>query len=471
MSRLITAFRNDRSRLASDDSGFTIIEVIVAMMVFAIVAVCVASALTNGIILTNNSRDREAAVNLASQDIDGLRMKALGTSNGVFQVTSTVNPIPTPVGGVTYYLDRNVDWVTTTGGVGSCGTGTGTLAYKSVTDTVSWAGVGRASNHQSIQMTTLIAPISNINSDTAGTIIVAVIGASGAAEPGVTINVTPNTGGGGTALTAQPAKTDSDGCSFALNVAPGTYTVTATLTGGIDFQQHAPASNASVVVAAGQNTLVNFTYDLAGTFPLSYPGGASVATNMPVTFTNPVGGTPQFKNAPTSVSAFPFGDGYRMIAGTYIFAAGGGSSTCVDTDPASWPTSTVDGAIPVPDPAVPVSPGKVAPSTGVPMGLATVSGFPNNSWLTAVSATPPTGSDDPGCPATQTLTFPQSSSSSQTIALPYGTWSIYYGSSKGAKTTNIVSTHPTWITLGTRGSVDSTTTKTFTLDPRVVPGP
>jgi prepilin-type N-terminal cleavage/methylation domain-containing protein len=470
MSRLFTSFRNVRSRLAPDDSGFTIIEVIVAMMVFAVIATCVASGLTNGIILTNNSRDREAAVNLASTDIDSLRMKALGTSNGVFGVTSTSTPVATPVGGVTYYLDRNVDWVTTTGGVGSCGTGAGTLAYKSVTDTVSWAGVGNASKHQSIQMTTLIAPISNINSDTAGTIIVAIIGATGAAESGVTINVTPVTGGGGAALSAQPAVTDSDGCSFALNVAPGTYKVTATLPGGVDFHQYVPASG-NYSVTAGQNTMVNFTYDLAATFPLSYPAGANVATNMPVTFSNPVGGFPQFVNAPTSVSAFPFTDGYHVIAGTYVFATAGGAGTCMDTDPASWPTSTVDGAIPQPEAIAQAPPGAADTPTSVPMGIATISGFGSGSWLTAVSTAPPTLSDDPGCAAGQTLTFPKSTGSSQTIALPFGTWTIYSGSSKGVQTTNIVAAHPSWITLGTRGSMDSTTTETITLDPRVVPSP
>jgi prepilin-type N-terminal cleavage/methylation domain-containing protein len=469
MSKFLWPIRAITARRAESD-GFTIIEVIVAMMVFAVISVCVAAGLTNGIILTNNSRDREAAVGVASQDIDSLRMLALGTASGVFQVTSTTTPVTSVIGGVTYSLTRTVDWVTTTGGSGSCGTGSGTLAFKSVVDTVSWA-FGGAASKQSIKMTTLIAPISNINSDTAGTIIVAVIGASGAAQPGVSINVTPTTGGGGTALTAQPTATDSDGCSFALNVAPGTYAVTATISGGIDFQQHVPASNTAVVVAAGQNTLVNFTYDHASTFPLTYPAGARVATNMPVTLTNPVGGSARFSNAPTSVSAFPFTDGYRMIAGKYVFAAAGGPSTCVDTDPASWPTSSVDGAIPQPDAAVAAPPGTTAASTSVPMGTATVSGLPGGAWITAVSATPPTHSDDPGCAVGQTLDFPQSSGGSQTIALPYGTWALYSGSSSGATTTNLVATNPGGITLLSRGSLDSATTNTITLDPRVVPAP
>jgi prepilin-type N-terminal cleavage/methylation domain-containing protein len=476
MLDILKHVRTTRSAECSDDQGFTIIEVIVAMMVFAVISVCVASAITNGLVLINNNRGREAATNIASQDVDRMRMLALGTGTGVFQITSTTTPTTTVVGGVPYSLMRSVNWVTTTGASGSCGTGSGTLAYKSVVDTVSWP-VGGAGT-QSIQMATLVAPTSNINSAANGTIVVAVIGASGAAESGLKITVTPNLGGGGAALAAQPAVTDSDGCSFALNVTPGSYTVTAATTAGpvgIDFGENAPASNPTVSVVAGQNSPVTFTYDQAAKYPLSYPSGAAVAPNMPVTFTNtslPKGGSALFAGAPTLVTAFPYQNGYRVIAGTYIFATAGGAGTCMDTDPATWPVASTDGAVPDPNSAVVTPPGTTAPTTtAVPMGVVTISGLSGTVYLTAVSTTPLTGSEDPGCPATQTLNFAGSNSGSQTIALPFGTWSLYKGTSSGAVTTNLVATNPSGITLVTRGSMDSTTTKTVTLDPRVVPSP
>jgi prepilin-type N-terminal cleavage/methylation domain-containing protein len=464
MSKFSGRIRSIAARRAESD-GFTIIEVMVAMMVFALLAVCVASGLTNGLLLTNSSRSREAAINLASQDIDLMRMRALGTPAGIFGVTSTT--LSYTVGGQGFTLKRSVNWVTTTGGSGSCGTGSGTLAYKSVVDTVKWRALG--GSQLSVKMTTLVAPISNINTDTAGTIIVAIIGASGAGESGVSISITPNTGTTAATLEQQPAATDSDGCSFGLNANPGTYTVTATLAGGIDFQQHQPATNTNVVVTAGQNTMVNFTYDLAGTFGISYPGGASVATNMPLTFTNPVGGAPQFPGAPTSVAAFPYPDGYRVIAGTYVFASGGGPSTCIDTDPATWPTDATTGAAPNPDQPMVAQPGQASVPSGlqVPMGVVTVGGFTSGSFVTAVSAPGPAGTPDPGCLAVQTLTFPKSTSTSQTIALPFGTWSLYSGSTSGAKTVNLVATHASSITLVTTGTIDSTTTNTVMLDPRV----
>jgi prepilin-type N-terminal cleavage/methylation domain-containing protein len=451
----------------SDDSGFSIIEVIAAMVVFAILSVGIAGSLTAGLLMTNTSRSREVAINLASQDIDKMRMLALGTPAGVFGVTSMA-ATNYPVGGANYSLKRTVAWVTSSGASGACGTGSGTLAYKSVVDKVTWK-----QNHStfSASMTTLVAPISNINSDTAGTIIVAIIGASGAAESGVAISITPNTGGGGAALAQQPSATDSDGCSFGLNAQPGTYTVKATETNGIDFQQHAPAANTNVVVTAGQNTMVNFTYDQAGTFAFTYPSGATLATNMPLTFINDVGGASQFAASPTSVSAFPYTDGYQIVAGTYVYAVGGGPSTCIDTNPQTWPTDSVSGAT-APDVSastMQANPGgaSVPGSLAVPMGVVKVSGINSSSYVTAVSTPGPSGTADPGCLSVQTLTFPKSTGSSQTIALPYGTWTIYSGSSSGTKTTNVIKANASNVSVVSTGSIDGTTTYTVMLDPRV----
>jgi hypothetical protein len=423
----------------------------------------------NGLVLTNTSRSRELAINLASQDVDHERVTALSSPSGIFSVTSTPSPQIFTIGGTQYSLKRTVDWVTTTGSSGACGTGSGTLAYKSVIDTVSWQQNGGST--LSASMTTLVAPISNINSDTAGTIIVAITGsAAGAPESGVTVSITPNTGGGGAALAQQPAATDSDGCSFGLNVQPGTYTVKATEANGIDFQQNAPAVDSTVTVAAGQNSMVNFTYDQAGKFTFSYPSGATLPTNMPLTFINDVGGDVPFANSPTSVSAFPFSDGYNVVAGTYVFATGGGPSTCIDTNPTTWPTDATTGAAAPTLATLTAQPGGTSDISpyAVPMGEVKVGGYTTGNFLTAVSTPGPSGTPDPGCLSGQTLTFPKTTSGSSTLALPFGTWTIYSGSTAGSKTTNLIKAKSTNVTVSGTGSVDGTSTYTVMLDPRVV---
>ena len=66
---------------------------------------------------------------------------------------------------------------------------------------------------------------------------------------------------------------------------------------------------------------------------------------------------------------------------------------------------------------------------------------------------------------------------SQVIALPFGTWTLYSGSSSGATTTNLVASNASNVVLNTRGTVNQQSllglvswSNTVTLDPRQVPG-
>ncbi|MBE7195614.1 MAG: hypothetical protein INR66_24450, partial [Gordonia polyisoprenivorans] len=451
-------------RIHSEDAGLSMAEVVVALMVFAILATSVAYGLLNSLTLTQHSRARETALALASQDLDAMRLRALNTKDGILQINSTATPVTQVVGGTRFSLDRDVNWADTTGALGACGTGTGTLAFKSVVDTVSWQLAAGAPS-QSVKMATSVAPIGNINTDTTGTIIIAAIGSDGSPEPGLSVSISAVSGGA--ALATPPAATDSDGCSFGLKAQPGTYQVSVTRPGGIDIAQTDPSVNKSVVVKAGQNTMVNFSYDTAATFALAYPAGAAVATNMTTTFYYPSSGASKFANAPTTVKAFPWQDGYQIMAGTYVPAVAGGPATCTDTNPSSWTTVAPDGAIgsPLDSQAVGAGQASVAPYPVV-MGKVTVSGLSSSLYVTAVtSSTPAAG--DPGCSATQTLTFPRSSGTSQVIALPFGTWKLYYGSALGAKTIGVANLNVA-LDPATRGSISASG---VLIDARKVPTP
>ena len=106
------------------------------------------------------------------------------------------------------------------------------------------------------------------------------------------------------------------------------------------------------------------------------------------------------------------------------------------------------------------------------MTLGNVSSL-RGKYLTAISASTP-GDGDPGCAAGQTLTFDKiPSTSSMTLALPFGTWRLYYGSSSGSTSTALPSSSGTVGTLtpispGTVNAITSTTSS-ITFDPRTVP--
>ena len=433
-------------RIAGDQSGLGMTEILVAMMVFAIIATTAAYGILNALTLTSSTRSSATAMSIASSDLDQMRLAASVDDSGVFDVVSTTIPIPKQVAGTTYSVSRTVTWQTTTGTIGACGTGTGTLQYKNVSETVSWVTTnGRT---RSITMSSAIAPLSNINSDTTGTIIVTVTGAGGQPIPGLTVSITPTSGGGGSALDDAPQNTDIAGCSFGLLVDPGSYAVTASIAGDIDLNQSAIAitpNGAPVSVVAGQNTIVNFTYDKAATFPLTYPAGATLPTNLPISFYHATPGTTAFNATapisaipPASVKAFPWTDGYTIVGGTYNYTATTSPASCLDTNPASWTTPrAADGAVGVAPAPVFGAAGTTAASTAVPLGAITLNGISSLSgkYITAMTTSTP-AAGDPGCNAGQKLSFPvQGSVSTATLALPYGTWKLYYGTTSGSTTT------------------------------------
>lgn len=452
------------TRLGAAEDGLGMTEIIVALMVFAIIATTAAYGMLNALTLTQHSRSSETAMSIASSDLDQMRLRGSANDSGVFSVVSTTSPITKPVGGTVYSITRKVTWQTTTGATGPCGTGTGTLQYKNVTETVSW--ISNNGTTQSVNMSSAIAPLSNINSDTTGTIIVTVTGASGGQPvPGLKVSITPVSGGGGSTLSNTPQNTDVAGCSFGLLVDPGSYTVTASLSGDIDFNQNVIATSVKSV-AAGLNTIVNFTYDQAATFPLTYPAGATLPTNLSVSFWHATPGTSTFAAAP-SVQAFPWSDGYTVVGGKYVLTTTPSPVDCLDTNPASWTTPRAgDGAVGAAPVPVGAAPGATAPSTAVSMGALTLTGISTlkGKYITAVTTSSP-GAGDPGCSAGQTLNFPALGNvSTITLGMPYGTWQLYYGTSSGATTTAFPTSLLSGLIGGVLGAGNS-----ILIDPRTAP--
>lgn len=478
MSRIHAAL----TRRLSADSGFTITEVLVAMMVFAIMSIGLAYGITNALVLTQESRSRQTALNLASQDLDKLRSLA-----NPFEIRSTTADTQQPftVGQQAYTLSRTTQWVDSSGRSSSCGTDGTTLAYKSITSTVSWkSGRGKP---LSVSLDTLIAPNSRINADGTGAILVTIRNAAGTGAAGIPVTIAANPAGGGASVAA-PAVTDGSGCTYALKVQPGTYTVSASTPGGIDSTQQAVATNQNVTVSAGTDAAVTFTYDQAHTFQVgygtTYPGGtAKLPTNLTTTLYNGVGGSSVFTGTPTSIKAFPYQDGYQFMAGSYVSADGGGSATCLNPNPGKWTTAT-NGAIGQAPQAVDAAAGVVDPvskKVTVPMGVVTVPVDKDYPFITAVSdsAAP---DFDPGCnaPNPKTLSFSGITAGNVPIALPYGTWSIYESKTAGATTPstskNLVQTASNKITFPNGGGQTNNAGflifkwgDTVTLDPRKVP--
>lgn len=442
-----------RLRAAQPDSGVSLIEVIVAMLVFAIIAIGVGYSTVTIVKLTDDTRSRQVATGLATSAIDLAR--SIEDPFDIVNLTTTQ-----VVGDTTYTIARSTSWVETSGADVGCGTGTGTLQAKRINVTVTWAGM--LSTTQPVRSDSLIAPDTRINDPARGTIRISVLGVDGVGEEGVSVTVTPTTGGA--VLTEQPDATNADGCSFALKVVPGTYSVTVSRSGSVDQNQNA-APSTSVVVTAGGSVAAQFQYDYAGLYNLIYAsnysgGGLRLPTNLETTFITSAG-TSVISGRPSQISLHPYSSGYSGVTGRYI-APSQSSAGCVNVDPAAWPAATVSGtalAAGVREPAV-AAPPQGTTTMNIPMGILTVR-HTTTAFLTAVSATAPAAAADPGCATAMTLSFGQVLTNGNTVvALPWGSWNLYSHSTANGIRTPIVGGS---ITTNVRAFLSG---NTVTLDPR-----
>jgi prepilin-type N-terminal cleavage/methylation domain-containing protein len=433
-----------RARLdaRSSESGLSLIEVIVAMMVFAMIATGIGYTMLAALNLTKDSSARQQAANLAAQEID-LTRSIDNLFNLVDKTTTTT------INGRTFTITRTARWVSDPDVDQRCGIGGGILRYKRVNVTVGWTGM--TSGTPSVHADTLIDPGVRINDPDLGTVLISVTDSGGNPVAGATVKVTPaSPADGAETLDAQPAVTDSEGCTYALKVDPGNYDVVVSKSGYIDVTQNATPSTL-VSVKKSSATAAMTTLDLGGTFPLDYTTNyadpVQVPTNLDVSFVSTYG-TSLATGAPNSVTRFPFPAGYEVLAGIYNDPADPAKS-CKAVDPREWVAGTTDGvnyADGVPVAPVATVPGGTAATADVGMGVAGVP-IPNRSggsswYLYAVSqSTGPAGSGNPGCDIPMTYQFGKYSEYSDDLdfTLPYGSWIFYTASNSSGYDSQVVS--------------------------------
>lgn len=446
------------------DAGVSIIEVLAATLIFLILSIAVAQATVTSIRLAGDQKHRVTALSLAAGEIDYIR--GLGDPFVVLTRTATRT-----IDDITFTIVRETSWVSSSGLDIPCGSGSsGSLKYKRINVRVNWTG--QMAPTRAVSSDTILAPDGRINDPSRGTVMIAVTRADGSGADDVAVTLTPTSGG--EALDAQPANTNTEGCTYALQVKPGTYSVKLTKSGYIGIDQ-VGSPTASITVAAGETANVPFNYDNASTFGLTYAGslaGLKFASNYTTSYVNTYG-TYYVDGTASSIKMFPWSSGYTPIAGKYIAPASDGTGGCRAVDPSEW-TAGIVGAVSLGggQAATPIAtaPGGTT-SANIRMGVVKITSIPRNQFVTAVPVNVSSVPGQPGCAVGTTLTFAQDSTSSSTnadrlIALPYGTWRLYRGTSSGSTTT----------ALGASGIQPQTNTvptgmvsgNTVVVDPRVV---
>jgi prepilin-type N-terminal cleavage/methylation domain-containing protein len=394
--------------LHREQSGFSLLELMVSMLIFSVVMGAALVGLGNTMDVLRNNKSRSVAANLAAQELDIVRSTTFANLPlGLYGSVQTVDS-------VAYRIWRYSGWVTKNATSQACdGVSGSQLAYLRITVIVRWPNMNGA---QAIQSQTYLAPPVGSYDPNAGSIGVVVRDRSAVLEEGVNVTIT---GPGG----SKSEVSDSDGCAFFAYLVAGTYTLTLSNASFVDGQGIAVPTQ-SIAVSNGTTTSLQFDYDLAATLSLTLqsPGGgtAPVAVNASVANTHliPVGVkavTGQSGTTRTVGNLFPYTDGYQAWAGT-----------CADADPQGQKPTGGGPYYPGAqrDPALSTNPGLTTIGT-IKVDSVRLHVLKNNVALAAATVTA-THAADNSCAAGETYTFQGTTDSSGYLlgALPFGLWSF-----------------------------------------------
>ncbi len=202
-----------RSVRAQDESGFTLIELVVAMVCLTAMAMAVIGVIVNSQSQSMTNRNRVAAANLAAREIDLVREQFGASDSGPIDVANEglrVNPHPLTGGtagqplvvdGVPYTVTRAVEWNITGTGASACEGGS-LVAYPSlgVTVSVTWPSMGSV---QPVQNSAAFAPDKDTGVSTTDSFIASkVVDQDGKPLANIPVNA------------GSTAYTDSTGCAI-----------------------------------------------------------------------------------------------------------------------------------------------------------------------------------------------------------------------------------------------------------------
>jgi prepilin-type N-terminal cleavage/methylation domain-containing protein len=397
-----------------EEAGFTLIELVVALSLFAILSAGLFSMINSGLTVARNNRSRSVAANLVAQQMDAFRSMnfptLLGQQGNRAQPTQTVDGVP-------YSVNTGVNPQSVSATNSPCdapGSPGNTLVFR-VDVTVTWPNMQGVA---SVTSNTIISPPVGVYDQTnKGFAGVKVLGADAKPINAVPVNVSP-------AITPATNQTDTSGCAFFTNATAGTYTVALGLAGYVDRQGNTSPSQ-SVGIVANAVTRVAFDYASAGSLAITLAGssGATVAPAVAVTLGDtdfvPTG-TKTWTGTGTSrtiSNLFPVTSGYTMWAGDCSDADPQGTTSTgpywpggVRANPVALSGSSTTATITLPSVTVTVQQAGVA-VTGV--------------QVNAAHALPSGQSSDAGCPSGESFNIGTTNASGVvTAALPYGNWNL-----------------------------------------------
>jgi prepilin-type N-terminal cleavage/methylation domain-containing protein len=327
-----------RLRARDPESGFTLVELVVAMLLIAIMMSASLYSVLQGLSLSRDSQDRVVASGLVTGILQKVETTAL-TVSGFESLSPTTQNLPSrTIQGATFKFVQTTEWVNRGVSGTVCNSGTNSSLILRATVVGTWGPA------ESVTDSTLLAPPNGALSSSNGSLPVQVDQSNGTGFAGATVTATPASG------SATTITTGSDGCAFFAQLTPGSYTVAVSSAGGVDNFERSTWSSAvapsqyTIQVTAGgeQNSLASglIDYEQGGTVDWSYTQAFSStpltsATGMPISIDNPS------QKLTDNMYSYPYsgstsGGLNPVYPDTYAIFAGG----CTDADPNGSSTGT-----------------------------------------------------------------------------------------------------------------------------------
>jgi len=257
-------------RLRADESGFTLVEVLVSALVVVMVSLGVLKSLDAANARSGYQKHKSVAAGLAQQDQERLRaFRAQDLSNYVQtrclqkRATGFVKDPEcddNPAQGILYKIISRTDWVSDQSGTRSCGTGA-RADYIRISSTVSWATADTSeSGLNRVSLASIVAPRVGSFGDE-GSLSIEIRDRNGTGRADVPVTVTGPKSLSGT--------TDANGCLFFGYLPQGNYTVAVSQTGGVDTNGNSNISQ-QFGVNPGAITTAVIEYDVGARLDVSF---------------------------------------------------------------------------------------------------------------------------------------------------------------------------------------------------------
>jgi prepilin-type N-terminal cleavage/methylation domain-containing protein len=389
-----------RARQQDADGGFTLVEVVAAIAIFAMVSTATISILVTSIRTIKSNYDRVTAANIARSEID--RLRHLGP--GAITLGLTNRTVYAPSDPRPFTVTTTTGWL----GAGQALSACDAVAANAV------AGQDYMRVHVEViggnltapeRSDTLVAPQDDTSAATVGAIVAKVTNELNTPVEGVTV-----TGTNGQSTFSTTAITGADGCVMIPNLsyAPAAWTVTVQRAGYVP--QTTNGNVKAATVAQGTVTQVPFLLAASSTLVFSSANGTyPIPNGLPMSFgpdALAIVATPVASYPHTIANLWPATNGYLAWLGT-----------CLDADPKSAAaprTTSVDRTWYTSPPGSLAS----APLTGVAVR---VRGLNANSTVTITHALEATGN------CRTSVTYPIGKTDSLgvlRVLLPYGKWTV-----------------------------------------------